>query len=261
MLATKSYSVKEFGKLAGVSVRTLHFYDETGLLKPSLRTEAGHRVYKRDDLLRLQQIVTLKYLGFSLTEIQKLLDSPVYDLERSLRIQKDAIDQRIQQLQQASRALEQTLARFSETVPEEMDWQLINQIIKGVMYEEHAHWFQQYFTPDQLSELQQRGQYRSREEMEQGQRQWAEVIAGFQDNSHLPPDHPIIQALTEQMLGLVREFTQGNPGLGKALKKMYDNLDKMPLSLQPYDSDLKVFMDKAVIIYQQRHPDFRVGID
>lgn len=58
------YMVREFAKLAGVTVRTLHFYDREGLLKPSQYTGKNHRLYQQKDLLRLQQILTLKYLGF-----------------------------------------------------------------------------------------------------------------------------------------------------------------------------------------------------
>src|SRR5258708_5821671 len=110
MRQANTYLVKEFAQLAGVTVRTLHYYDATGLLKPSLHTEAKHRLYKREDLLRLQQILTLKYLGFSLDEIQNVLNSPSYDLRQSLRFQKQAIDERITELQQVSRALSKVLS-------------------------------------------------------------------------------------------------------------------------------------------------------
>ncbi|MBC8076991.1 MAG: MerR family transcriptional regulator, partial [Chloroflexales bacterium] len=60
-----TYRVQEFARLAGVTVRTLHFYDEAGLLAPSGRSDSGHRRYRPHDLLRLQQIVTLKRLGFA----------------------------------------------------------------------------------------------------------------------------------------------------------------------------------------------------
>src|SRR5689334_328532 len=90
----RTYLVGEFATLAGVTVRTLHHYDETGLLKPSQHTRAKHRLYREEDLLRLQQILTFKQLGFSLEEIHDLLESDTYDLRETLRIQKQALDQR-----------------------------------------------------------------------------------------------------------------------------------------------------------------------
>ena len=68
-----SYSVGEVARLTGVTVRTLHHYDEIGLLSPSGRTAAGYRRYAESDLARLQQILTYRELGFPLEEIGEIL--------------------------------------------------------------------------------------------------------------------------------------------------------------------------------------------
>lgn len=64
-MAEKLYHTNEFAKKSSVSVRTLQFYDKKGLLSPSGYTQVGYRLYSEDDLVRLQQILALKYLGFS----------------------------------------------------------------------------------------------------------------------------------------------------------------------------------------------------
>ena len=89
------YRVKEFADLAGVTVRTLQYYDRKGLLKPSGYRNGNHRIYQIDDLLRLQQILTFKYLGYGLDDIRRLLESPDYDVIDSLRQQEQAIEGRI----------------------------------------------------------------------------------------------------------------------------------------------------------------------
>ena len=66
--------VGELAKRTGLTVRTLHHYDELGLLQPSLRTESGHRLYTANDLTRLQQVLSLRQLGFSLEDIRDCLD-------------------------------------------------------------------------------------------------------------------------------------------------------------------------------------------
>jgi DNA-binding transcriptional MerR regulator len=68
------YRVSDFAEKAGITVRTLHHYDRLGLLKPSGRTEAGYRLYGERDFVRLQQIVTLKFIGLPLRQIKDLLD-------------------------------------------------------------------------------------------------------------------------------------------------------------------------------------------
>src|SRR5918997_4321044 len=70
------WKVGELAERAGLSVRTLHYYDEIGLLSPSQRTEAGHRLYTAGDVVRLQQVKSLKHLGFGLEEIRDSLYRP-----------------------------------------------------------------------------------------------------------------------------------------------------------------------------------------
>ncbi len=76
----EKYGVKAIAKLSGVSVRTLHYYDTIGLLKPLSRSNVGYRYYGESELLRLQQILFYKELGFSLKAIKQLLDEPDFDL-------------------------------------------------------------------------------------------------------------------------------------------------------------------------------------
>ena len=88
------YSVKKLFKLTGVSVRTLHHYDQQHLLKPSIRTKAGYRLYGEKELLRLQQILFYKELDFSLAEILNILDDPEFDLLQALEQHKAALQTR-----------------------------------------------------------------------------------------------------------------------------------------------------------------------
>jgi len=70
------YQVHEFAQLSGVTVRALHHYDREGLLKPAARSAAGYRLYTDRDLVRLEQIVVLKFLGLSLREIRQVRQQP-----------------------------------------------------------------------------------------------------------------------------------------------------------------------------------------
>ena len=88
------YSVKQLAHLAGVSVRTLHVYDKMGLLKPSVRTDAGYRYYGEAELLRLQQVLFYKELDLSLKAIGELLDEPGFDLIEALTGHKAALTKR-----------------------------------------------------------------------------------------------------------------------------------------------------------------------
>ena len=76
-----TYQVKQVALFANVSVRTLHYYDEIGLLVPVLRSKAGYRLYDSENLLRLQQIMIGRKLGLSLEDIRKSLDDENFDLK------------------------------------------------------------------------------------------------------------------------------------------------------------------------------------
>ena len=74
----KPMAVHEVVNLTGITARTLHYYDEIGLLKPSIVTETKYRLYTEDDLSRLQEILFFREVGFALKEIKDLLHSPYY---------------------------------------------------------------------------------------------------------------------------------------------------------------------------------------
>lgn len=104
-----SYHVQDVARLSGVTVRTLHHYDRIGLLVPAGRSDAGYRLYGENDLLRLQQILTWRALGFSLAEIKRVLDEPGFDRTRALRHQREALRSRAAEFLAMSRSVDRTL--------------------------------------------------------------------------------------------------------------------------------------------------------
>jgi DNA-binding transcriptional MerR regulator len=105
----EKYSVKQLAKLAGVSIRTLHHYDEIGLLQPSVRSESGYRLYGEKELLRLQQILFYRELDFELKEIVEILDDPNYDLLEALQEQKQMLTAEYDRISQLLETIEKTI--------------------------------------------------------------------------------------------------------------------------------------------------------
>jgi DNA-binding transcriptional MerR regulator len=112
MARTRLYQVKEVAETARISVRTLHHYDEIGLLVPSERSESGYRLYSDDDLLRLQQILINRELGLPLEEIRRLLDDPGVDRRQALVDQRRELEMRARQTDAMLRAVDAALARL-----------------------------------------------------------------------------------------------------------------------------------------------------
>src|SRR5689334_2218056 len=100
------YRVNDFAQATGVTVRTLHHYDRLGLLQPANRTEAGYRLYSDADIVRLQQIVTLKFIGMSLQQIRDVLTKRRVNVLEALTRQQRLLERKRSQLDHAIAALE-----------------------------------------------------------------------------------------------------------------------------------------------------------
>ena len=123
------YSSGEFARIAQVSVRTIRFYDQKNLLKPSFVKDSGARFYTDSDLAKLQQILLLKYLGFSLDDIREMTigEADSHFLLHSLKLQKKLVQDRMEQLQLVETAIDNTVAAISQDL--KTDWSQMLQLI------------------------------------------------------------------------------------------------------------------------------------
>lgn len=129
------YSVKQLAKLAGVSVRTLHVYDQKGLLKPSIRTAAGYRQYGEQELLRLQQILFYKELDFPLKEIGDILDDPDFDMVKALEGHRTALTQRRNRLSTLLDTIDKTIVHLKNKTMSNFE-----QLYEGMPKEQAVAW-------------------------------------------------------------------------------------------------------------------------
>jgi DNA-binding transcriptional MerR regulator len=121
---SEKHTVGVVAKLVGVSVRTLHHYDEIGLVTPSDRTPSGYRSYSDADVERLHRVLTYRALGFPLEEIAALLDDPDVDALAHLRRQHDLLSERIDRLHEMAAAVEKMMEAKSmgiQLTPEEQN--------------------------------------------------------------------------------------------------------------------------------------------
>ena len=107
-----AYTVKQLADLAGVSVRTLHYYDEIGLLTPDAYGENGYRYYDEDALLRLQQILFFRELDFRLDEIKAIIDRPDFDVLRALQTHRVTLEGKAARLTGLLQTVDKTILRL-----------------------------------------------------------------------------------------------------------------------------------------------------
>jgi DNA-binding transcriptional MerR regulator len=208
--------VGELARRTGLTVRTLHHYDAIGLLRPSLHTEAGYRLYTAGDVARLQQILSLRQLGFSLEEVRDCLDRPgfspleVIDLHVARLVEQI---QRQQQLRERLGALAVQLRAAGEVSAEEF-LQLIEEMTM----------LEKYFTPQQQALIQERREQAGEETLRQKQEEWAEVIALIRaemDRGTDPADARM-QVLAKRWVDLLEWSTGGDPEMKQSMKRHWE---------------------------------------
>jgi DNA-binding transcriptional MerR regulator len=219
------YKVGTFADLTGVSIRTLHHYDRLGLLRPSARSEAGYRFYASRDLLRLQQIVTLRSLGFSLSSIGEILARPDFDLEASLRIQGDVIRDRISALERVGHALRELLDHHQATGA--WDWGLAARA-SSAAHEElipQEDKMSDYYAPEELARrMQEAGKNIPPEEIAAVEQEWPVLLAEIRANRDLDTASAQARELADRWAALtertMRGF-QGDPKIGATIAENY----------------------------------------
>lgn len=246
-----TYTVGQLAKLAGVTVRTLHVWDEAGLLKPERTEWSQHRRYRQGDLLRLGQIMTLKHLGFTLSEIRDLLETPDVDLKQALRAQKAAVDDEIGRLQAASYALTRTIKALDET--DAPDWDQVAMLIRSLAEIDREAVIREYYPPDTWTWIRERASQMPPEYVTTSAEAWERVYEGFRAVRHLPPDALEVQALAADMSRLLEAFTRNDPAVIEGLSQMYadGSILRQPFHPAQGDEALQAFMQEALEIYRK----------
>lgn len=213
----QSLRVGELARQTGVSVRTLHHYDTIGLLCPSTRGENGYRRYDAADVARLQQIKSLRSLGFSLEDVRTCLERRVFSPENIIDMHLERLRERIALEQQLCSRLEavRQLTRTRQGISVEE----FLKIIEGISMTE------KYYTPEQTETLKKRaeelGEARIREVEAEWPRLMDEVRAAIERGDD--PASASSQELVRRWNGLIEEFTGGDPGIRQSLSTMYQN--------------------------------------
>ena len=268
----RTYASGEFARLAGVSVRTIRYYDRIGLLTPTDRSDAGYRRYSDGDLEDLEQILALKYLGFSLDEIRRLAAHDVASLEARLAKQKAMVRDKRKQLDDVLRAIERAEAALRS---EDADIDAISQIIEAMTMEQKDDWVKKYFTDeeretmDRLSQesysddarakLADRGPWTEADQ----KRVDAQYASLAQELERLvaegaEPGSDAAQAAAKQQIDLLHAFTQGDPEVEKSLQTWWSKFgelpaDKKPAAAMPWGEAEAKLLGEAMEIYRKRN--------
>ena len=249
------YKVREFAERAGVTVRALHHYDRLGLLPPSGRTQAGYRLYGERDLARLQQIMTLKFIGLSLQEIKALLDGSNLDLAATLRLQRRLLVEKRRRVEMAIEAIEQ--AERSAGPGCAPNWQALKKIIEVMEMQSNMDWTKKYYSEEAQAKIAERAKTWTPELQAQVSQQWQDLIAEI-EAAIAEREDPVgakAQALAKRWSELVSGFTGGDPEVQKGVNRLYADQANWPANFhRPWSDEVEAFIMRAMAAHKRSNP-------
>ncbi|MCH5585339.1 MerR family transcriptional regulator [Shimazuella sp. AN120528] len=215
-ITKKHWKVGELAKQTGLTVRTLHHYDQIGLFSPSQYSDTGHRLYAEMDIVKLQQILSLKQLGFSLDEIKEAMENPNFDPIKVIKMQLESVKEHIRLQEELRSRLEgiYKLLHAQQEVKTEQFIKLIEVIQMSV---------EKYFTQAQLEEMKNQTAQWSPEKRQQIENEWKELIANVQEEmkKNTPPESPTAVKLAKRWKELTNMFTGGDMEIVQAAERFH----------------------------------------
>jgi DNA-binding transcriptional MerR regulator len=244
----EALKVGELARRTGLTVRTLHHYDEIGLLKPSLHSEAGYRLYTAADVARLQQVLSLRQLGFALEEVRDCLDRSGFAPLEVIRLHVTRLREQIELQRKLCERLE-ALAEHFRTAEEVSADEFLYTIEVMTMIEK-------YYTPEQLAQIEDRKAALGEERFKEANAEWPLLFAAVRAEMEAgtDPTDPKVQALAQKWYGLLDEFTGGDPGLFNSTRNMYANEDQIREMDVKAMRPMFAYIQKAAAAAGIKHP-------
>lgn len=248
-----AFTVNNLAKISGVSVRTLHWYDEIGLLKPAYLGANNYRYYEEEQLLILQQILFFKELGFNLDDIQSLLAQDDFDKIKSLKAHKQALIEAVNRKNQLINTIDKTIMHLRGEVkmkPEEMYYGLDS--AKQKQYEKVLiEKFGDQIKPS-IDEAKKNMTDKDIKQWQQNVNKLYKEIAVLIDNNHQPDSHEV-QILMPQLYSLVSTKNTSSKEGFIGLAQMYREHSDFKSFFDAYHPKLLEFIVEAMEVFANKN--------
>ncbi len=238
--------ISEVAKLTGITVRTLHYYDEIGLLKPSEITEAGYRLYSREDLEILQQILFFRELDFPLSQIKEIMNNPNYDKEEALKKQKELLIQQRQRIEGLIKLIEKRIEGDNNMSFKEFDMNEIEENKKKYAKEVKERWG----TSKAYEESEKKTSSYNKEKWGDINQETSEIFKEFAELRNSDPGSEEVQELVRRWQKYITDnfYTCTNEILS-GLGLMYVEDERFKENLDKNGEGTAKLMEEAIKIY------------
>ena len=241
------YTVKQLSTLAGITPRTLHHYDQIDLLKPESVGENGYRYYGETSLLRLQQILFYRELGFSLDSIREMLGRPEFQILDMLEEHSESLQGRVQRLERLILTVDKTIQHLKGEIP--MSPKGLFEGFSEEQQEEYAKQAEQMYDPETVRESNRKWKSYSTEKkqaiLDEGKQVYLDMIAAMPKGADSPEAQACVQRWREHM----DYFWTPNLDQLLGLATMYGQSPDFKANFDQMHPDLADFMKEAVKVY------------
>ena len=238
--------ISEVAKLSGVTVRTLHYYDEIGLLKPSKTTEAGYRMYSIEDLEKLQQILFFRDLDFPLNEIKEIMVNPKYDKIEALNKHKELLIEKRKRIDGLVTLIDKTIKGDNNMSFKEFDNSKIEENKRKYSEEVKKRWG----NTDAYKEYEKKTTSYDKNSWNTINEEMAKILKEFADNRDKDVNSDIVQSLVEKWRGYITlNFYNCTKEILSCLGLMYIGDERFKENIDKYGEGTSEFMAKAIEIY------------
>ncbi len=241
-------TVGELAAKMNVTVRTLQYYDKQGLLKPSSQSEGGRRLYTNKDMIKLSQILSLKFLGFSLDDIKSRLiplDTPE-EVDGALKEQASIISDKISYLQDALSAIESLREEIHKI--DSVDWQKYSDIISLLQSKNENYWVVKYFNTNSFDKIKTSFSHEDSEEIISTWKELCEQIILLKSKNELPTGEKA-QVIAKNWWDMVIKFTNGDMTMLKDLIKFNEDKDNWNTDWKEKQTIVDDFLGQALFKY------------
>ena len=220
-----TWKIGELASLTGITVRTLHHYHQTGLLIPSEFTEAGHRLYTKSDIAKLQQILSLKQMGLPLDEIQSFIENPNFKPILIVQALLKSINEQIKLKEKLRNELNQlhSILLYNQEIGADQLFKLMEVIqMNG----------KNYLTPDQIEKMKSINNSFTEEQKAEMQKQWDRFISNLKQHTEnkTPLTDPSVKELALYWKNATATFTGQDSEITMAGERFHSENPNNPLN-------------------------------
>ncbi len=246
-----SYTVQQLARMADISVRTLHYYDEYGLLEPSYIEKNGYRRYEERELLKLQQILFFRELEFPLDEIKKIITSPHFDIVEALNDHKRIIEVKKKRLDGLLKTIHKTMIKMKSNKKDKKidDTELFHSFDTDEMnkYQEEAK--EKWGNTEAYKQSQERVKKMGKEGLKKISEEGEKIVSQLGKNMDEGIESPIIQKLIGEYHTHLSKFYDISLEMYQNLGKMYVDDSRFTKYYDKHREGLAVFVRDAIAYY------------